>query len=377
MTTSLHDYATLPLPLTSVEREQLAEYETTIARGLNTFYDVGAALMAIKRQKLYRAAHRTFEEYCAQTWNIGHSSAYRMIEAAEVKENLSPIGDKFPDNESQARALTGLAPDQQRQVWAKAVETAPNGKVTAQHIKEVRQVEIPIPEPEPEPVPMAAPVKQISVFVPQHSLEDRRLVFDMMWEADRNCEQLHLSLRVRDIEPILPFLDDVADAKGWCDNCKYAYSAHYTNKDGRKWCTLSILKNDYLKQKLHTEYINLHGYHDDDEPAETLAPGVWYICDFCGKTTQSAYNTFKGGNIKASICPDCTIKAMHELLDPSEHALTDHATTAVPIIERALYQQGAQSLTLKISREPGEDNHHVHIEVLEVCHAPIRFTDQD
>ena len=54
-----------------------------------------------------------------------------------------------------------------------------------------------------------------------------------------------------------------------------------------------------------------------------------------------------------------------------------HATTAVPIIERAIYQQGAQSITLKISREPGEDNHHLRIEVLEVCHAAVASADQD
>jgi hypothetical protein len=54
-----------------------------------------------------------------------------------------------------------------------------------------------------------------------------------------------------------------------------------------------------------------------------------------------------------------------------------HATTAVPIIERALYQQGAQSLTLKISREPGEENHHLQIKVLEVCHAPIGSADEN
>lgn len=52
-----------------------------------------------------------------------------------------------------------------------------------------------------------------------------------------------------------------------------------------------------------------------------------------------------------------------------------HATTAVPVIERALYQQGAQSITLKISREPGEDNHHLQIEVLEVCHGSNDIAD--
>lgn len=167
MPNAVQDYATLPLPLTPVEKEQLVDYETTIERGLTTFYEVGNAFVAIKQRKLYRAEYRTFEEYCREKWKISQQHAHRMIDAAAVVDNLksSPIGELLPENENQARALTGLEPDQQRQVWAKAVDTAPNGKVTAQHIKDVRQQEIPMPEPEPSPV--AAPVKQVSVFVPQ------------------------------------------------------------------------------------------------------------------------------------------------------------------------------------------------------------------
>lgn len=161
----LQDYATLPLPLTPVEKEALADYEVTITRGLNTFYEVGAALMAIKTQKLYRAEYRTFEEYCAEKWHIGHSRAYQLIEAAAIKENLSTTVDILPENERQMRELKGLEPDQQRQVWAKAVDTAPKGKITAQHIKDVRQQEIPMPEPEP-PKMMITTNHPISVFIP-------------------------------------------------------------------------------------------------------------------------------------------------------------------------------------------------------------------
>lgn len=163
----LQDYATLSLPLTPIEKEQLEDYEATITRGLNTFYEVGAALVAIKTQKLYRAEYRTFEEYCTEKWHIGHSRAYQLIEAAAIKENLSTMVDILPENERQVRELKGLEPDQQRQVWAKAVDTAPNGKITAQHIKDVRQAEIPMPEPAPK---MAITTNHpISVFIPPDS----------------------------------------------------------------------------------------------------------------------------------------------------------------------------------------------------------------
>ncbi|MCA9993718.1 MAG: hypothetical protein KDE29_22205 [Anaerolineales bacterium] len=42
--------------------------------------------------------------------------AHRMIAAAEVADNLLPIGN-IPATESQARPLTALEPEQQREAW--------------------------------------------------------------------------------------------------------------------------------------------------------------------------------------------------------------------------------------------------------------------
>lgn len=39
--------------------------------------------------------------------------------------------------ERQLRPLAKLEPEQQREAWKKAIETAPDGKVTAKHITEV------------------------------------------------------------------------------------------------------------------------------------------------------------------------------------------------------------------------------------------------
>lgn len=43
----------------------------------------------------------------------------------------------LPATETQARPLAILEPEIQREVWAKSVETAPNGKVTAAHVQPV------------------------------------------------------------------------------------------------------------------------------------------------------------------------------------------------------------------------------------------------
>lgn len=148
------DYATLPLPLTSAEQTNLNVLEGRIARGLETFYEVGEALILIRQHKLYRITYRTFEDYCAQRWHIGRASAYRMIDAAEVKDACLHFGDTpLPTNEAQVRALKAAPKDQQAAIWQKARESAPNGKVTANHIHQVIQTEIPMPEPPPAAEP--------------------------------------------------------------------------------------------------------------------------------------------------------------------------------------------------------------------------------
>lgn len=123
--------------LSTVERDELARYEKTIERGLETFVKVGNALLAIRRDRLYRVTHATFEEYCVGRWQMTRAYADRLIGAAEVVGNLTPIGVVLPTTESQARPLTKLEPEQQIEAWQEAVETAPNGKVTAAHVERV------------------------------------------------------------------------------------------------------------------------------------------------------------------------------------------------------------------------------------------------
>lgn len=69
--------------------------------------------------------HGTFEEYCKSKWDISRPRAYELMKAAEVKENLSTTVDI---SERVVRPLTRIKdPDEQREVYQKAVETAPEG----------------------------------------------------------------------------------------------------------------------------------------------------------------------------------------------------------------------------------------------------------
>lgn len=130
----------------------LAEYEAVIERGLQTFVEVGNALMAIRDGRLYLGDHRTFEDYCRERWQLERRRAYHLMDAAAVVNNVNNCTHDIPPpaNEAQARPLTKLPAEQQPAVWQAAVEAVPDGKVTAAHV--VIAVEDFLAQAEPEPL---------------------------------------------------------------------------------------------------------------------------------------------------------------------------------------------------------------------------------
>jgi hypothetical protein len=118
------------LRLTKPQARALAECETLIERGLTTFNEVGQALLRIRDERLYRASHKTFEEYCRERWNWSRRHANRQIEAAGVVQNLGPRGPNVNEiTEKQARQLAPLLPYEQREVARRAMESF-NGKLS-------------------------------------------------------------------------------------------------------------------------------------------------------------------------------------------------------------------------------------------------------
>lgn len=134
--------------LTTIETTRLADCEQVIARGLNTFVEVGNALIEIRTDKLYRAEFGTFEDYCLSKWNLGQSRAYQFMDAAKVIADLkSSTIVELPANEAQAREFVGVEPEHRASVWQHVLESAPNGVVTAKHIRETVEVYRDIHEP--------------------------------------------------------------------------------------------------------------------------------------------------------------------------------------------------------------------------------------
>ena len=123
--------------LSAIELTELSQLEERIERGLRTFVEVGTALLRIRDGRLYRDHHATFEDYCKERWGMVRRQADRLIQAAEVTENLRPAGLILPGSERQTRPLTTLDPEDQITAWSRAVELAENGngKITGQVVE--------------------------------------------------------------------------------------------------------------------------------------------------------------------------------------------------------------------------------------------------
>jgi hypothetical protein len=117
-----------------MKQDRLTHLENIIARNQCHFHKIGKALKEIRDSRLYKLIlFETFEAYTKARWDLGKSHAYRLIQAYQVVNNLSPIGDILPDNEYQVRPLIKLDPLEQRTAWKTFLKTGM--KITAPNIK--------------------------------------------------------------------------------------------------------------------------------------------------------------------------------------------------------------------------------------------------
>lgn len=122
--------------LSVAETAELSQFETVIEKNLRGFYEVGTALAKIRDSRLYRETHDTFQDYCWDRWEISWNYAYKQMASSQVIDNLKSCTIvQRPTNEAQARPLTQLeTPELQQEAWLEAVRTAPDGKVTGDHV---------------------------------------------------------------------------------------------------------------------------------------------------------------------------------------------------------------------------------------------------
>ena len=92
----------------------------------------------------------SFEHYCRERWQFARNYANKLIASSQVISNLGTTVPIQPISERQARPLTKLEPEQQKEVWEKAVQTAPEGKITARHVQKIVNEAMETKRPEPE-----------------------------------------------------------------------------------------------------------------------------------------------------------------------------------------------------------------------------------
>lgn len=119
--------------LTGAEQAELNRCERIIRENLKGFIAAGTAFAAVRDKRLYRQRYATFEDYCEQEHGLSRSHVYRLIDAAQVAEDLSPIGGQ--PNERQARPLVPLEPAERLTVWQEA--TRGGNRPTAARVEEL------------------------------------------------------------------------------------------------------------------------------------------------------------------------------------------------------------------------------------------------
>ena len=120
------------------------------------FYKAGCALKELRDRKLYKSTHSSFEQYCEDRFGMRRRHPYRLIDAATVVDNILQLCPNrtqndsdtekniaiIPTSEWQIRSLTKLEPQQQREVWIKAVELAgnkaPSGRIVSELATEIK-----------------------------------------------------------------------------------------------------------------------------------------------------------------------------------------------------------------------------------------------
>lgn len=130
--------------LKEVERRRLEKLEKVVSVGVESFLATGSALKEIRDQRLYREEFKSFDAYIKTRWGFDRSRAYQLIDASEIKAELSTIVDKAPKaeelkTEGQLRELASVPSESLAEVVQKAAEIAGNAPLTAKVLKEARE----------------------------------------------------------------------------------------------------------------------------------------------------------------------------------------------------------------------------------------------
>jgi N6-adenosine-specific RNA methylase IME4 len=116
--------------------ERLAELEDVIERHIGCLFDVGAALLEVRREKLYKLTHPTFEAWVKLRFNLSRRRAYELMTTVEVRATLKAHGAAaLPTTRRETEELAKFSPDEQPVIWASAISLAGDEEPTGTHVR--------------------------------------------------------------------------------------------------------------------------------------------------------------------------------------------------------------------------------------------------
>jgi hypothetical protein len=99
----------------------------------------GLVLELYERKGWAALGYGTWRECVTAEFKQGQAYLYYQLEAAQIEQNLgkSTLVDSEQIPETHLRPLSKLEPAQQREAWQKAIDIAPEGKVTAAIVNKI------------------------------------------------------------------------------------------------------------------------------------------------------------------------------------------------------------------------------------------------
>ncbi len=99
--------------MTAAEGARLIVLEREVEKAMRSAGRIaGAALMEIRDQRLYRASHRSFEDYLLERHGISKSTGYAMISEARQANGLSPAANAIASASAKAAERRHMTLDQ-------------------------------------------------------------------------------------------------------------------------------------------------------------------------------------------------------------------------------------------------------------------------
>jgi hypothetical protein len=116
--------------------------ERVVTAGLQSWIEVGEALIEIRDSRLYRIEAKTFEEYCRNKFRLEKSRVHQLMSGSKIVASLDlENSTKVEVTERAVREIAKLAPERRAEVFAAATGSAAGHVPTAREIKQVVEME--------------------------------------------------------------------------------------------------------------------------------------------------------------------------------------------------------------------------------------------